>query len=354
MGMTTKKQLSEEITAFLTSAGLVSGIDQCSVAFLPARQPVVHVATDDGGSLFAKKISVERSMGDAWLDRNSVGPSASTFCNRPETLLNSSGWLVCTFVKNVASFKTAPDELLTYEFAKALGWALGAFHGDSSEQYKKNGSIAECANDPHRHVGPILPLTPRAYADMPGLDRDLFIRTSQACRAGVQELASQLKLVCAVHGDLQGGNLLITRTDPVGFLIIDWEFAGIGDPVWDLGHLFASLLRRWVTNVDSSSPSLDSALAASTNEWKNLSNWWSHMLAAYNAASVKWGLPATDMKQLSRVAGHAILQRSKNILYTRGQYTGRDVLLLSLARQLISQPERSMHVLAPDNGSGVI
>lgn len=349
--MTTKKHLSDEITAFLVSAGLVSDNDRCSVTFLSARHPAVQVTTNDGTSIFAKKLSSGHSEGDAWLDNSSVGPAASTYCNRPETLLNRSGWLVCNFAESVASFKNAPNELLTLDFAYALGKSLGTFHGDSGKQYRQNDSMATCGNDPQGRICSMLPLTPRAYGDMPGLDRDIFIQTSQACRNGLEELAHQLKLVCAIHGDLLGGNLLIPRTDQTEVRIVDWEFAGIGDPVWDLGHLFAALLRRWVVSVDSSS-SLDSALSTSTStsEWKSLSNWWSYMQAAYSAVSDKWGLPAIDKKQLSRVAGHAILQRSKNILYTRGQYTGRDVLLLSLARQLISQPNRAMHLLVPDNG----
>lgn len=348
-----KKKLSEEITAFLVTEGLVSGNNQCSVALLPARHPVVHVVTNEGASIFAKKLSGDYSVGDAWLDRNSVGSSASTFCNRPKTLLNRNGWLICDFVENVASFKNAPDELLTRDFGEALGRALGGFHGDSAEQYKENGGMTAGADDPQRHICTMLPLTPRAYADTPGLDRDIFIRTSQVCRVGLEELARQLKLICAVHGDLQGGNLMITQKGPAAFHIVDWEFAGIGDPVWDLGHLFASLLRRWVAKVDSSPSSLDSALGASTGEWKYLSSWWSHMQTAYSAASEKRGLPAINMTQVSRVAGHAILQRSKNILYTRGQYTGRDVLLLSVAQQLISQPDRTMHLLVPNKGSKV-
>ncbi len=352
--MTTKKQLSEEIVAFLVSAGLVSGNDQCSVTLLPARHPVAHIVTDEGASIFAKKLNDDCSVGDAWLDRYRIETSASTFCNRPKTLLNRNGWLVCDFTENVVSFKNAPVELLTHDLAKVLGKSLGAFHGAGAEQLKKNDSMPACARNPHLRVCSMTPLTPRAYADMPGLDRDLFIRTSQACRAGLEELVRQLKLVCAVHGDLQSGNLLITQTDPAAFHIVDWEFAGVGDPVWDLGHLFASLLRRWVSNVDSSASSLDSAIGASTGEWKYLSSWWNQMQTAYSIASNKWGLPAITMDQMSRVAGHAILQRSKNILYTRGQYTGRDVLLLSLARQLVSQPSRTIHLLVQDEGNKIL
>ncbi len=354
MGMTTKKHLSDEIVAFLVSAGLVSDNDRCSVVFLSARHPAVQVTTDSGMSIFAKKLNDNHSAGDAWLDNNGVGPAASTFCNRPKTLLNRNGWLVCNFAEGVVSFKNAPDELLNRDLAYALGKSLGAFHGDSGKQYRKNDSVGVSSTDPQGRVCSMLPLTPRSYANMPGLDRDLFIQTSQACRIGLEELVHQLKLICAIHGDLLGGNLLITRTDPAKTRIVDWEFAGIGDPVWDLGHLFASLLRRWVASVDSSSPSLDSALSTSISEWKSLSSWWSCMLTAYSAASSKSGLPVIDRKQLSRVAGHAILQRSKNILYTRGQYTGRDVLLLTLAQQLISQPNRTMRVLVPNDGGKVI
>jgi len=44
-----------------------------------------------------------------------------------------------------------------------------------------------------------------------------------------------------VHGDLRLGNVMLSRTAPARILgVLDWELAGIGDPLTDLGYLLAA------------------------------------------------------------------------------------------------------------------
>lgn len=46
-----------------------------------------------------------------------------------------------------------------------------------------------------------------------------------------------------VHGDLRHANVLVSRGRPI---ILDWEFAGLGDPARDLGMLLADDLAAWL------------------------------------------------------------------------------------------------------------
>lgn len=53
-----------------------------------------------------------------------------------------------------------------------------------------------------------------------------------------------------IHYDLKWDNCLVTpgRYDS-RLRVIDWEFAGIGDPRWDTGHVFAEYLLFWIASM---------------------------------------------------------------------------------------------------------
>ena len=58
-------------------------------------------------------------------------------------------------------------------------------------------------------------------------------RLDDALRHARAELGTQVTLV-PIHGDPDLENFLVA---PVGLVLIDWEYAGMGDPAWDLGYL---------------------------------------------------------------------------------------------------------------------
>jgi Ser/Thr protein kinase RdoA (MazF antagonist) len=58
-------------------------------------------------------------------------------------------------------------------------------------------------------------------------------RLEKALKSARTERDAQASLA-PIHGDPALENLLWT---PDGFVLIDWEYAGMGDPAWDLGYL---------------------------------------------------------------------------------------------------------------------
>jgi hypothetical protein len=58
-------------------------------------------------------------------------------------------------------------------------------------------------------------------------------RLGEALKSAKAERGTQANLV-PIHGDPDVENLLST---PGGCVLIDWEYAGMGDPAWDLGYL---------------------------------------------------------------------------------------------------------------------
>lgn len=64
-----------------------------------------------------------------------------------------------------------------------------------------------------------------------------------------------------IHGDIKFDNVLVA---PDRMLLIDWELAGVGEPVWDLAGLVDGLLLPWC--VAGGGPAVDRALVADLAE----------------------------------------------------------------------------------------
>jgi hypothetical protein len=54
-------------------------------------------------------------------------------------------------------------------------------------------------------------------------------------------LKSSWRAGTLIHRDIRLGNLLVNQRDPDDCMLIDWDLAAIGDPLWDLACLFQSL-----------------------------------------------------------------------------------------------------------------
>jgi aminoglycoside phosphotransferase (APT) family kinase protein len=60
-------------------------------------------------------------------------------------------------------------------------------------------------------------------------------------RAFTDELGQRWPGTVMIHGDLRFSNVLAVR-DPPYVRLLDWELAGLGDPLYDLGCLLAAVL----------------------------------------------------------------------------------------------------------------
>jgi len=73
----------------------------------------------------------------------------------------------------------------------------------------------------------------------------------------LDDLRDGWEALCLVHGDVKWSNFLLTQT--VGrqgsrLKLIDWEFAGLGDPCWDLGSAFHDYLSFWLFSLSPLPP----------------------------------------------------------------------------------------------------
>ncbi|MFE3170618.1 phosphotransferase family protein [Amycolatopsis sp. NPDC059090] len=89
-------------------------------------------------------------------------------------------------------------------------------------------------------------LTVREYAYGLGLQYDEWIRVVQRLSGHLAELHRKWAPRSLVHFDLRDDNVLFATN---GLRIIDWEFACVGDPAYDVGYLIAQFVlhavRHW-------------------------------------------------------------------------------------------------------------
>ncbi len=67
-----------------------------------------------------------------------------------------------------------------------------------------------------------------------------------------EALAANWQPSTLIHNDLKGENMLVIpgrRGTRPAIKLVDWEAAGLGDPCWDVGAVFADYLNTWLQSV---------------------------------------------------------------------------------------------------------
>lgn len=136
------------------------------------------------------------------------------------------------------------------QIAASVGNALGLLHGESGAQQITDGSIRV-------HVPPGVLSIHRpdlgTLRDISGANLEVIKIIQQSpdlCRL-LDELRQQWRVEALIHFDFKWDNCLVSssRAEPAGktrLKIVDWELAGLGDPAWDVGSVFAAYLGFWL------------------------------------------------------------------------------------------------------------
>jgi len=79
-----------------------------------------------------------------------------------------------------------------------------------------------------------------------------LVQTDQALCNALDELSDDWRQEAFTHHDIRWENILTCRAArkrTPSLWIVDWETAGLGDPAWDLGCLFAEYLSHWLSSI---------------------------------------------------------------------------------------------------------
>jgi hypothetical protein len=174
------------------------------------------------------------------------------------------------------------------------------------------------------------------------------VRRFPEFHAPLDALRDRWRATRFIHGDLKWDNCLLAdgadgRPD---LKIVDWEFAGLGDPGWDTGAVFQVYLSWWIGSIppaadDSSPPPVEQATYPLEAMQPAMRAFW----AAY-LAQAQPDEPAADLLKRSAQYGAARLIQSayEAMTYAPG-LEPRAVAMLQVAANMLENPEDAIRYL---------
>lgn len=235
-----------------------------------------------------------------------------------------------------------------------LGRFLGMLHGDPA-----------LTTEASRHLPSPLPWVFSIVSP----DRATFARFSSASRevvamlqaqpsicAGLQSVAAKWTSGSLIHFDLKWANCLFgsqsnddpqdtASLDSVDLKIIDWEFAGFGDPRWDVGSVLCSFVRTWIGSIPlSGSGEPDKYLEYARMPFEKLEPLVMVFLHSYQR-----GVEVSPdfMLTAAQFAGARLIQSAYEAAQTFNQITAEIICVMQVGEHLLTQPRQALLSLLP-------
>jgi hypothetical protein len=161
------------------------------------------------------------------------------------------------------------------------------------------------------------------------------------------ELSLEWRTESLIHGDVKLDNCLTYQERPKngkrGLKLVDWEFAGLGDPRWDVASVFSSYLALWVFSIPMPKPERpdlkagDAQFPLATIKSTLRSFFESYVdAAALNPATVP-----TWLQTAVRMAGARLVQTAYEYAAGASELFAPVLTLLQLALNVLKRPERA-------------
>ena len=186
------------------------------------------------------------------------------------------------------------------------------------------------------------------YASMSAGNLEVLrrIQARPAVMEKLDDLQEQWTATTFIHYDLKWDNLLFSPgRSRSRHRVIDWEFAGIGDPRWDTGHVFAEYLLFWIASMpvpDNVSPDQLPALARYPLEKMHapLRAFW----LTYIGTVDRFQQPADLGSTLQYAAVHLLESTFARTQGSAGLHV-HDLLALQLAVNMLQNPEQAVRLV---------
>jgi thiamine kinase-like enzyme len=231
----------------------------------------------------------------------------------------------------------AKEHLIPEPYLRALARILAALHSIPVE------SIRERYGD--RMLGPPVPrntvVSMNEYVHGCGLEFDDYLTSMQELEPRFRELQDRWRPDSLIHFDLGGDNVLFPAERQEGVLpvrLIDWELAGFGDPMYDIGFLIGQLFVGEMRQARFTAGAADwvPQLQANTRNF----------MRAYTSDV---HVSAEDMERIMQYAGIALLVHSAVRLQQLGGLGRIGYLCLRFGKRFVQHPDIVSTLLLGDN-----
>lgn len=206
--------------------------------------------------------------------------------------------------------------------------------------------IADSTFDPQRIVFPFasfVTLTPGELARGPGMDYSDYVAAMQSVDESVARLRDGWSPKGLVHFDLRDDNILFKGADSEHpeVALVDWELAGFGDPMLDVGTIIGQLLIQWLHTLRG-----DVGRLSHSGAWVTVRRNAGLFLAAYEHEQSS-PLSAEQRDAVFRYAGLSLLMYAAGRLEQIGSLGRIGHLCLFIGCKLLNDPQGLARLLAP-------
>jgi Ser/Thr protein kinase RdoA (MazF antagonist) len=242
-----------DVLSLLTSNGLLQPAKfitgSVTIRPSPYRNHNFFVQSDNGPSYFLKQGITEATIASVRREAAFYESVSTSFLALKKYLpgfvcfLQEHCILVLDYVNGGRPLNQLPNRRMALQVFANLGAAMALLHGKSSftnvrVDFRPSPMIARVGS-----------MSPNDLKTISAAGVEL-IRTIQRfpdyeeVLTGIFERSDDR---CLTHNDFKSGNCLVGKNPTP--ILIDWEFAAIGDPAWDVGCVFADVLSSWLLSM---------------------------------------------------------------------------------------------------------
>jgi len=226
--------------------------------------------------------------------------------------------------------------------ARELGRALAALHGCDVHRLHHQAGLSLPGGQPWALWADRPTLATYRNATSATIEASRAIQRYPGGQAALAELRATWRPSVLIHGDLRWDNCLAHRRRPgdrTDLKLIDWEFADLGEPGWDIGSVLSEYLMLWLSSMPIT--------GRSAAEFVELSTFPLHRVQP--AACAFWdgyaryaalapGTAAELQVRSIRFAGARLLHRAIERVKEMNELDPFTIALLQVAQNVLDRP----------------
>lgn len=231
--------------------------------------------------------------------------------------------------------------------ARHMGTGLGLLHRTTSLEPVDGDMIPGI-----RTVRPTVfrltcpPLEILSRVSAVGLQVIRMVQQQERLDREFQRLPEEWRTESLIHCDVKLTNFVAYRKQATGryqgLKLIDWEFAGYGDPRWDVGSVFSTYLTLWLSSIPiTQADRPDQWITLARYPLPRLQRFLRHFWDSYRSIRRDQVGP-NWLRQTVRFAAACLVQTAYELAMSANELSAQIVSLVQLAVNLLERPDQAV------------